>query len=60
MNRTPTRQKRVTLQELEGRKKKLERRIDNLKRELILVMQGIAFVNEDLAETLKANARLKV
>ena len=60
MHRTSTRQKRMTLQELEKAKTRLERRIDTLKRELITVLQGIQFVNEDLAKTLKANAILRV
>jgi chaperonin cofactor prefoldin len=60
MHHTSTRQKRMTLQELEKAKTRLERRIDTLKRELITVLQGIQFVNEDLAKTLKANAILRI
>ena len=60
MHRTSTRQKRMTLQELEQKKLKLERRIDNMKREYVSVLQGIQFVNEDLAKTLKANVLTRV
>ena len=60
MHRTSTRQKRMTLLELEAKKRKLERRIDNLKRELVTILQGIQFVTDDLAKTLKANALTRV
>ena len=60
MHRTSTRQKQVTLKELEAKKLKLERRIDNLKRELVSVIQGINFVLEDLQKTLKANELTRI
>lgn len=58
--RTPTRQKRMTLKELEGKKLQLERRIDTLKRELVTVIQGINFVLQDLNKSLKANELTRV
>lgn len=51
--RTERRAKQITLKSLEGRKVKLERRLDNLKREYVQVMQAIQQVSANLAESLK-------
>lgn len=48
--RTIRRQKVMTLQQLETLKAKLERRIDNIKRELIVVHQEIEKTKLELAK----------
>ncbi len=47
------RAKQIGLKELEARKLKLERRLDNLKREYVSVLQGIEAVVKNLEETRK-------
>ena len=59
MKRTQTRQVRMTIKGLEGQKNKIERRIDNLKCELIKVHQGLDFLNNELSRSLAANEMLR-
>jgi hypothetical protein len=60
MHRTSTRQKQMTLKELEAKKLKLERRFDNIKRELVDVTSAINWVIEDLNKSLQANELTRV
>ncbi len=57
--RTPTRQKRMTLQELEKSKLRYERRIDGLKREYIKVLEAINFITNELNQSLQVNSSLR-
>lgn len=53
--RSLRRRKVITLKEYEAKKLKLERRLDNLKRDYVQVLQAIQQISQDLAKSLEVS-----